>query len=293
LYFPTRGDPEKLLVNRHGDVLDTIGPDGTWTHRLSADGRRVALGGGGSLWLHDSERRLSTKIAVGVFPVWAPGDSAIAYSDPGQVSPLRACALRVFRIADGSDDVLMPTPVDCYRPIDWTRDGQRVLLATLPTDTLSHGEFWLYDVREKTLTSAFASTSNIAEGTVSPDGGWLAYRSEETGTWEIFVRPFKRPGAAMRVSTDGGRLPRWRADGRELFFQTPDGRIMSAAVTPGATLRIETPRALFHAAAWSRQLFFDGGTSYDVSGDGQRFVLRMTPVGNAAVLVQNWRAKLR
>jgi len=106
------------------------------------------------------------------------------------------------------------------------------------------------------------------------------------------VRPFLRSGEAARVSVNGGRRPRWRNDGRELYFETPDGRMMSTSVTPGATLAFGTPQMLFRVPSWLRGMFFDPGVPYDVNGDGTRFVLRTSPASNAAVLVENWPALL-
>lgn len=157
-------------------------------------------------------------------------------------------------------------------------------------------ELWTYDRATGETAPLFSSPRFSAlEGAVSPDGRWLAFRSDETGTWEVFVRPFLAPGAARRISPDGGRSPRWRADGRELFFQSPDGQIPSVEVQDAADsdFRHSPPRVLFAAPAWSRHNFFDVGTSYDVSPDGQRFAMRMTATVPNAVLIRNWKALLR
>jgi hypothetical protein len=121
---------------------------------------------------------------------------------------------------------------------------------------------------------------------------WLAYTSDETGNPEVYVQPFPAGGRPVRISREGGRTPRWSADGRQLFFEAPDGGILVAGVTPGADFQVTAPRLLFHAPGWSRPLFFDSGTPYDVSPDGQRFIVRQTASAADAVLVQNWPAKL-
>ena len=107
------------------------------------------------------------------------------------------------------------------------------------------------------------------------------------------VRPtLPRRGPTVRVSRLGGRTPRWRSDGRELFFEAPDGGILVASPTPGPGFQASVPKLLFHVPGWTRPLFFDIGTPYDVSPDGQRFIVRQTASTKDAVLVLNWAAKL-
>jgi hypothetical protein len=115
----------------------------------------------------------------------------------------------------------------------------------------------------------------------------------------VYVRPFQRAGEAIRISTAGGRSPVWNANGRELFYEAPDGYVMVSDVqTAEARFTFSPPRRLIMAPAWSRHTFFDIETSYDVSPDGQRFAFRMsatraTKRGTALVLVQNWQALLK
>lgn len=146
-------------------------------------------------------------------------------------------------------------------------------------------------VRRRTIH--FKVPGNASEGVLSPDLRWLAYASDETGTPQVYVQAFPGGGRPARVSGAGGRAPRWRDGGRALYFEAPDGGIMVARVAPGAAFRASVPRLLFHATEWSRTLLFDPGTPYDVSADGQRFILRQTAATTDAVLVQNWHAKLK
>ena len=116
----------------------------------------------------------------------------------------------------------------------------------------------------------FLSTPfNELEGVFSPDGNWVAYQSNESGRFEVYVRPFPGPGGQSVVSTGGGNSPRWRPDGKELYYLAPDARLMAATVvTQGATLTPGTPEALF-------QTHITQGTNrqqYDVARDG-RFLI--------------------
>ena len=129
----------------------------------------------------------------------------------------------------------------------------------------------------------------------SPDGKWVAFRSDESGRPELYVAAFPRPAGTFPLSTDGGRFPRWSRDGREVFFENRSAReLLSVAVSTGPEgIRIGQPRRLFG-------YFNDGGRKHwDVSPDGQRFLVELEDLENATAdvspitLVVNWAAGLR
>ena len=143
------------------------------------------------------------------------------------------------------------------------------------------------------------STSEEQNGSVSPDGRWLAYQSNCSETFEIYVRPFPNAGGGpWQISTQGGRQPLWARDGKELFFVAPDGAIMSATVeATGTVWSAGTPSKMFGG----RYVTGDStsGRTYDVSPDGKRFLM-IKPGGSDAaaspptiVVVQNWRDELK
>jgi Tol biopolymer transport system component len=110
------------------------------------------------------------------------------------------------------------------------------------------------------------------EPQVWPDGRWLAYGAQETGEWEVYVRPFRREGERVRVSTTGGGQPRWRGDGRELFYVTAEGELMAVDVQEtGGRLQLGLPQRLFHAGVSNPV-----ADEYSVTKDGQRFLV-ITP----------------
>ena len=112
---------------------------------------------------------------------------------------------------------------------------------------------------------------DIDEPQVSPDGRWLAYESDDSGRWEVYVQPFRRAGARVPVSVEGGGQPKWRRDGRELFYLSADARVMSVAIKPDtATLEVGLPVALFETSS-----FRAGYDDYAPSGDGQRFLVKV------------------
>ena len=123
----------------------------------------------------------------------------------------------------------------------------------------------------------------------SPDGRWIAYESDESGRFEVYVAPFPGPGAKRQVSTSGGTRSRWRMDGKELFYRAADNRLMAAALeAKGGLFEVKTVEPLFEPSA--KAAFAD---SYDVSADGQRFLMLVQVGGDTdrpLTVVQNWIA---
>ena len=114
-------------------------------------------------------------------------------------------------------------------------------------------------------------TAYEIQGRFSPDDRWIAYASNETGRWEVFVESFPPSGSRSQVSTDGGSQPLWRRDGRELFFLAPDRKLMAVPVTTGATFTRGIPRSLFETRM--RPTYAPYPVNYDATPDGQRFLM--------------------
>jgi hypothetical protein len=134
---------------------------------------------------------------------------------------------------------------------------------------------------------------NEGDGWLSPDGRWIAYSSNESGVGELYVAPFPGPGGTVRVSSAGGRNPRWRRDGTEIFYLAPDNKLMAAAVNGrGSKFEIGAIRPLFE----TRVAVGAGIRRYDVSADGQRFLINTVPeqAESAPIaVVVNWTAGLK
>jgi len=131
---------------------------------------------------------------------------------------------------------------------------------------------------------------------VSPDTHWIAYASDESGRSEIYVQPFPVPaggGSKTSVSRDGGNQPRWRRDGKELFYLSFDGKLMAVDVTEGRVLKVGTPKSLFQAPATSIQNRTSmNGWAWDVTSDGQRFLLDAVKTSSESLTaVLNWTAE--
>ena len=119
------------------------------------------------------------------------------------------------------------------------------------------------------LTGAGISTLTKPQECFLPDGRWIAYSSDESGRYEVYVESFPERGGKRQISTTGGSGPRWRGDGKELYYQATDGKLMAAPVTDSANLAVGEPVALFEFRPNSSQ----NAPFYSVSRDGQRFLL--------------------
>src|SRR5205807_8742277 len=125
-------------------------------------------------------------------------------------------------------------------PYDWSRDRN-------DTPYPLHTAFWFVNLPDLKSNLFLKAPSVLRNGQFSPDGKWVAYASNETGKWEIYVTSFPEPRGKWQVSVGGGEQPRWRGDGRELFYLSSDSKMMAVPVTTGANFDASTPVALFQA----------------------------------------------
>jgi serine/threonine-protein kinase len=130
---------------------------------------------------------------------------------------------------------------------------------------------------------------------VSPDGRWIAYESDDTGQYEVYVARFPDLSDRQQISTSGGRSPLWSRNGHELFYRRPDGPLISVAVTPGDTLKTGAPTVVLRGPYYS-----GNGLNYDVAPDGQRFLLMKDDVkaddaaqAGRIFYVENWSDELK
>jgi Tol biopolymer transport system component len=265
--------------------------------RLSPHGGRFTVSlldpesGNQDLWLSDATGAHPTRFtfdpANDSSPVWSPDGSQLAWSSN------RGGVYRVYRkAASGSGEDALLYGSDQYAfPTDWSRDGRTMLLRQMDPRTVN--DVWSLTVGpqgEAQEPSAFLRTeANEVAAVFSPDGRWVAYASDESGRYEVYVRAFPSGEGRRQVSSGGGISPLWRADGGELYFQAPDGMIMAAAVERGGAFAARSPVALF-AFRPSGSLF---SPYYVPSPDGQRFLVSSTvgiEPGAPLTVVLDWRA---
>ena len=240
--------------------------------------------GGFTLWVRDLRRGVALRVAtpedsalrVLLHPVWAPDDARLAFVTTG--SPGQPGQIRLVR-ADGAERaVALPAPPGGGTPLDWSPDGTTLLVSGSASPAAAQQSLWLVDVHTRVVRLWLAVGGSISAARFSPDGRWVAYQSDETGEPEVYLRPFPGPGAPVRVSVTRRGWPTWRGDGRELFYLTPTGDLLAVAVSPsrpGRAPDVGAPRVLLRAITHEPypRVALTGVNPYDVSPDGQRFVL--------------------
>jgi Tol biopolymer transport system component len=172
----------------------------------------------------------------------------------------------------GSPEVVTP-PGPPQVPADVSLDG-RYLLYTSGSYIASQ-DIWLLELNNReNRTPLIKSEFDELYPRFSPDGRWIAYSTDESGTSEVYVQSYSATGGRWQVSSNGGSQPRWRADGRELFYVAPDLKLMSVEVRSGAIFDFDTPKPLFQ----TRMDSFDAPNRYVVAENGKKFLINV-PVG--------------
>jgi eukaryotic-like serine/threonine-protein kinase len=178
-------------------------------------------------------------------------------------------------------------------PLDVSRDGRFILVGS----ATSRGyDFGLLTLTGERTASVFLSTPfNEAQGRFSPNGRWIAYASDESGRFEVYVRPFTAASGQMLISIAGGMQPEWRHDGKELFYISADGKLTAVPVTTdGPTFIAGVPRALFDVDVPESSAPYP--SDYAVSADGQRFFVNTVvdqPTRPALTVILNWAAEIK
>jgi serine/threonine protein kinase/Tol biopolymer transport system component len=275
-----------LGVASEPDANDLRAPE------LSPDGRRIAVDrtvqNNTDVWLMDLARggftRLTSEAAFDGTPLWSPDGTRIAFgSNRGSydiwIKPASGT---------GAEELLLGTPKVEW-PIDWSKDGRFLIYSQSASKAL---DLWALPMTGKDRKPVVVSTTSFGEqqGQFSPDGRWVAYQTDESGSgFEIVVQAFPDPSGKWQVSTGGGVQPRWRADGKELYFITPDRKLMAVPVAVrGSSLEAGKPVPLFATR------ISDGGGSckpqYVVTRDGRFLINQVVEASTATpiTLILNW-----
>ena len=292
-----RGVDRPTWFDRRGTSMGEVGRGQTLTFdlSLSPDGRRVAVSaeenGNQDIWVHDIELGVKTRVTtdsdMDFRPIWSPDGEEIVFSGANQDI--------VLRRADGSGEAraLLDTPAT-ERVSDWSRDGKYSLYEVIDPENSS--DLWYLERNQEGgwephlfLQTAFRERSP----SLSPDGRFVAYASNESGRDEIYVQPFPKGGRRTTVSNNGGWEPRWSPDGRELFYvEGTTLTVVSVDTSETFSARSRTP--LFEHPSLANPFY----PQYDVSADGQRFIIPTpiedTPGAKPMIrVVQNWAEEFR
>jgi len=298
--------------DRSGKVLETFGDPALYrTLSLSPDGKRVAFERADSqnlttrnIWLYEFARGVTTRFTFDsswdLHPVWSPDGSRIVFGSS------RTAAYDLYQKTSnlaGEDELLYKSD-DFKAPSSWSPDGRFLLFFNFdPPD-----QIWLLPVGgggDRKPIPLERSQFNQQFGRFSPDGRWIAYESDESGRWEIYVRPFDASAATgssaggaaatgkWMVSKGGGRNPRWSHDGKELLYLSDlGGTMMSVPVSTSGVFQAGIPKPLFKVPA--------GVYLWDVSSDGKRFIMAAPSAGSSVpppspkyTVVLNWPSLLK
>jgi eukaryotic-like serine/threonine-protein kinase len=310
VYVPggAQGAQRRLVwVSRNGAEQALAAPAHAYVFpRLSPDGRRVAVGiveQESQVWLYDLSRDTLTRLTFegneNAYPTWTPDSKRIAFQSnkEGQNNIF-------WQLADGSGGLERLTTSEnatsSPSPSSWYRDGQ--LLAFSEITPATGSDIWVLRMSDPSAGSGqvrkaqpFLRTPfNEGAPRFSPDGRWLAYPSDESGRYEIYVQPYPGPGGKWQISTEGGTEPVWNPNGRELFYRNGDKMIaVDIATQPGFT--VGKPRMLFAGPYVPTVTMFP---NYDMSPDGQRFLMlkpsESTETARTQInVVLNWFEELK
>ena len=281
--------------DRNGKSVGVVGKPGSYANpSLSPDGRRLAFDQPNSngrmfgIWIHDLKAdavfRLSLDPSLNQVPVWSPDGTWVIWTSN------RTRFNRLYRKhADGSGAEEQFLDLGALQEIcwDWSRDGKYMLVRK---DT----EMWGMPVADKQAKLYLQVKGAVRNGQFSPDGKWVAYASNESGIWEVYVSPFPEANSKWQVSRGGGEEPRWRNDGKELFYLSADKKLMAAEVSTGSNFKARDPVVLFQTRSRQR-ISSQDMFSYSVTRDGNRFLINtIVKEPNAAPfsITLNWAAEV-
>ncbi|MGH9255514.1 MAG: protein kinase domain-containing protein [Vicinamibacterales bacterium] len=304
------GGPRQLVwVDRLGKMQVGVGvsdENAPANLALASDGQRVAVQrtvqGNLDVWLMDIGRNVTSRFtfdgASDTRPVWSPDGRQVAFASSRKG---RNGDLFVKPASGAADEQPLLLNAQDKAPVDWSPDGRVLLFAAQDPKTAS--DLWALPLTADRKPFPVVQTGfDEIEGQFSPDGRWLAYASNESGRYEIYVRPFADDGGKWQVSTGGGTQPRWRPDGEELFYIAPDNRMMAVPLglaADGRSVEAGAPAALFPTRLVTGANVAVGGfnarAQYAVARDG-RFLMTVTAddaVASPITIVQNWDAALK
>ena len=288
---PPRTEPQLTWLDRTGRPVGIVGDPGFFGNLdLSPDGKQLAVvkrmprpvaGAQTDIWLINLATGKATRLTddpAGHFdPTWSPDGKHIVFTSRGLF----------MRASDGSgvDVPLVKSETDSFTVASWSR-ANVMIFNVFNNDHAS--DLWTMSMSGDRTPKIFLNSKHSElNGTFSPDGRWVAYQSDASGRYEVVVRPFPNKDPAQTISRDGGMYPRWRGDGKELFFLSPDGTMMAAGFDATIGLPKGVPRALFR-----KQLGVVGDNRpYAVDRNGERFLVPIA-ADPQVIAVMDWRALL-
>jgi len=285
-----------VWYDRSGKDISDSAPTDTYSNvAISPDGKYIATdktdttNENTDVFIYDparrSFRRLTFDPGIDAVPVWSPDGSQIAFTS----SRGRNFGIYV-KPADGSQSehqLALTSGVDAL-PTDWSRDGRNLLYLVPP-------DLWVYSFVEGKPHAFLKAPASLKNAQFSQDGKWVAYSSNESGRWEVYVTSFPDARGKWQVSTEGGEQPHWRGDGKEIYFLSSDVKLMAVSVDTKNEFDSGTPALLFQTDP-REQVATTEQIVYDVSRDGQRFVVNTKYEHGSEhpmSVILNWQAEMK
>ena len=302
VYLPENAyihDGQIVWVDRKKQVKELSAPARHYgSPHISPDGERIAVAiptgsSGSDVWVYEIPHGTLTRLTFDEHssaPIWSPDGKRIAFATTRPTGP----AILV-KPADGSgaEETLVAGESLILVPTSWSSDGK--FLAYWAVGSATGRDIWIAPLTGERKPQPFLQTKfNEMQARFSPDSRWIAYQSEESGRYEVYVQPFPGPGGKWQISTNGGTTPVWAENGRELFYMS-SGNFMSVSVTAQPTFSASTPRIVADYPPFLMGRLSNG--VYDVSADGQRFLFVRANVENGPPdevrVVLNWTEELK
>ncbi len=295
-------DRELIWMNRAGKRLGTLGKPGAfWGIAISPDEKTLAVsilnGSQRDIWLEDLGRgvlsRFTFRSGINRNPVWSPDSSRLIFALQPLSSGGTADIYQKPAGGNGQEELLLHAGINGFAD-DWSSDGKWIVYEQAGQKTAT--DLWLLPLGDRKPVPYLQTQFDEMAARFSPDGRWTAYQSNESGQFQVYVQTVPPSGAKYQISTSGGTYPRWRRDGKELFYISADRKLMAVPVKLGATVEAGTPQPLFPAPPFAGMQL--AASFYAPMGDGQRFLVNAPAGGEATAappftVVTNWQAAFK
>jgi Tol biopolymer transport system component len=286
-----------VWYDRQGKELGALGDQAIYFNpKFSSNGQKVAVDisdpkiGPPDVWVYDVARGLRTRLTfdpqADMLPVWSPDGTRVVFRS----SRKGPDDLYMKDSSGAGNDELLFESTENKVATSWSADGKFLLFDS--NNTNSRRDIWVLPMTGERKPYVFLQTDyQESEAMFSPDGRWVAYRSNESGRDEIYVKPFPGPAGRWQVSTGGGTRAKWRRDGKEILYLADDDKIMSAEIrVKGTAIEVGAVKALFQTRPQRP------GSIFDAASDGQRFLVNTAVAEQSAspvTLVVNWPAGVK
>ncbi|HVN76416.1 MAG TPA: protein kinase [Thermoanaerobaculaceae bacterium] len=287
---------ELVWFGRSGRPLGRVGPPGAYLEpTLSTDGGRLAVTradpqtGEVAAWMLDLERGTAGPVSgsgFGSTPLWSPDGRRVVYSDfpSGDV---------VASAVGSPETASVLFKLDSFAPLDdWSADGRYLYYEVIDWKTF-RGDIWVRDLQSPGRSRPVVqSPADEANARVTADGKWMAYQADDSGVTEVYVCSASGSGGRWQVSVGGGTQPRWRADGRELYYIAPDRKVMAVTIGSSPEFKAGLPRELFQTQILP---LVEARNQYDVTRDGSRFIVNSRRAEDATLpitVVVDWAEEI-